>query len=72
MPLSQSSVVVISSRLLVALHMHAGDGNVHTNIPVHSENYAMLQEAARIVDRVMAQARSLGLEERWHEVAPAP
>ncbi len=46
-------------RLFVALHMHAGDGNVHTNIPVHSSNYAMLQEADRIVDRVMDLARSL-------------
>jgi Fe-S oxidoreductase len=47
-------------RLLVALHMHAGDGNVHTNIPVHSSNYAMLHEADRIVDRIMALAKSLG------------
>ncbi|PVV27236.1 MAG: FAD-linked oxidase, partial [gamma proteobacterium symbiont of Ctena orbiculata] len=48
------------SRLFVALHMHAGDGNVHTNIPVHSDNYAMLQQADRIVDRIMALASSLG------------
>ena len=27
------------------LHMHAGDGNVHTNIPVNSDDYKMLQEA---------------------------
>ncbi|MCU7847693.1 MAG: DUF3683 domain-containing protein [Candidatus Thiodiazotropha sp. (ex Lucinoma kastoroae)] len=47
------------SRLFVALHMHAGDGNVHTNIPVHSDNYAMLQQADRIVDRIMALASSL-------------
>ncbi|MES9992545.1 MAG: DUF3683 domain-containing protein [Candidatus Thiodiazotropha sp.] len=47
-------------RLFVALHMHAGDGNVHTNIPVHSDNYAMLQQADRIVDRIMALATSLG------------
>ena len=47
------------SRLFVALHMHAGDGNVHTNIPVHSDNYAMLQQADRIVDRVMALALNL-------------
>ncbi len=48
------------SRLFVALHMHAGDGNVHTNIPVHSDNYAMLQEADRVVDRIMALATDLG------------
>ncbi len=51
---------VRSSRLFVALHMHAGDGNVHTNIPVNSNDYGMLQEADRIVDRVMALAVSLG------------
>ncbi|MGE5152515.1 MAG: DUF3683 domain-containing protein [Bdellovibrio bacteriovorus] len=48
------------SRIFVALHMHAGDGNVHTNIPVHSADYAMLQEAERVVDRIMALAQSLG------------
>ncbi|MCK4833704.1 MAG: DUF3400 domain-containing protein, partial [Gammaproteobacteria bacterium] len=47
------------SKLFVALHMHAGDGNVHTNIPVHSDNYAMLNEAEKIVDQIMALARSL-------------
>ncbi len=49
-----------SSRLFVALHMHAGDGNVHTNIPVNSNDYEMLHCAERIVDRVMSLARSLG------------
>jgi FAD/FMN-containing dehydrogenase/Fe-S oxidoreductase len=48
-----------SSRLFVALHMHAGDGNVHTNIPVNSNDYLMLQEAERVVDRVMALAKAL-------------
>ncbi|MBE9536213.1 MAG: DUF3683 domain-containing protein [Proteobacteria bacterium] len=47
-------------RLFIALHMHAGDGNVHTNIPVHSQNYEMLHEAERMVDRIMKLARSLG------------
>ena len=51
---------VRDSRLFVALHMHAGDGNVHTNIPVHSDNYAMLKEADRIVDQVMSLATDLG------------
>jgi FAD/FMN-containing dehydrogenase/Fe-S oxidoreductase len=51
---------VRDARLFVALHMHAGDGNVHSNIPVHSANYAMLQEADRVVDRIMALATSLG------------
>jgi Fe-S oxidoreductase len=47
------------SRLFVALHMHAGDGNVHTNIPVHSHNYEMLHEAEKVVDRIMELAASL-------------
>ncbi len=48
-----------SERLFVALHMHAGDGNVHTNIPVHSHNYRMLQQADVIVERIMALVKSL-------------
>ncbi|MBI5899896.1 MAG: DUF3683 domain-containing protein [Rhodocyclales bacterium] len=51
---------VLKGRLFVALHMHAGDGNVHTNIPVNSDNYAMLQTAYRTVERIMALAKSLG------------
>jgi FAD/FMN-containing dehydrogenase/Fe-S oxidoreductase len=50
---------VLRSRVFVALHMHAGDGNVHTNIPVNSDNYDMLQDAHKSVDRIMALARSL-------------
>ena len=36
---------VLKGRVWVALHMHAGDGNVHTNIPVNSDDYEMLQTA---------------------------
>ncbi|HEV2611577.1 MAG TPA: FAD/FMN-binding oxidoreductase [Noviherbaspirillum sp.] len=50
---------VLRSRVFVALHMHAGDGNVHTNIPVNSDNYAMLQVAHEAVARIMVLARSL-------------
>jgi FAD/FMN-containing dehydrogenase/Fe-S oxidoreductase len=50
---------VLHARVFVALHMHAGDGNVHTNIPVNSDNYAMLKEATAAVARIMALARSL-------------
>ncbi|HWT39274.1 MAG TPA: FAD-binding oxidoreductase, partial [Paraburkholderia sp.] len=46
-------------RVFVALHMHAGDGNVHTNIPVNSDNYEMLQDAHTAVARIMKLARSL-------------
>ncbi|WP_088284894.1 DUF3683 domain-containing protein [Ideonella sp. A 288] len=51
---------VLHGRTWVALHMHAGDGNVHTNIPVNSDNYEMLQTAHEAVGRIMALARSLG------------
>ena len=51
---------VLKSRAWVALHMHAGDGNVHTNIPVNSDDYSMLQQAHDAVARIMALARSLG------------
>ena len=50
---------VLRGRVFVALHMHAGDGNVHTNIPVNSDDYAMLQEANRAVARIMRVAREL-------------
>ena len=50
---------VLRSRVFVALHMHAGDGNVHTNIPVNSDNYDMLQVAHHAVARIMLLARSL-------------
>jgi FAD/FMN-containing dehydrogenase/Fe-S oxidoreductase len=51
---------VLRGRVWIALHMHAGDGNVHTNIPVNSDDYEMLQEANRAVVRIMQIARSLG------------
>jgi len=50
---------VLKGRVFVALHMHAGDGNVHTNIPVNSDNYEMLTEANVAVARIMQIARDL-------------
>ncbi len=50
---------VLRGRVFVALHMHAGDGNVHTNIPVNSDDYAMLSTANRMVARIMQIARDL-------------
>jgi len=51
---------VLKSRVFVALHMHAGDGNVHTNIPVNSDDYNMLQQANQAVERIMRLAKDLG------------
>jgi len=50
---------ILHGRVFVALHMHAGDGNVHTNIPVNSDNYAMLHTAYGVVARIMRIARDL-------------
>ena len=50
---------VLKSRVFIALHMHAGDGNVHTNIPVNSDDYIMMQDAHTAVARVMALAKGL-------------
>lgn len=62
-PLSEKMAAVqkevLRGRVFVALHMHAGDGNVHTNIPVNSDHYEMLQTANRAVERIMHLARSL-------------
>ncbi|HIQ07774.1 MAG TPA: DUF3683 domain-containing protein [Thiotrichaceae bacterium] len=49
----------LSSRLFIALHMHAGDGNVHTNIPVNSNDYQMMHEAELVVDEIMQIAIEL-------------
>jgi len=49
-----------SSRLFVATHMHAGDGNVHTNIPVNSNDYAMMHQAESVVEKIMKIAVELG------------
>lgn len=58
--LDQVHAKIRNARLFVALHMHAGDGNIHTNIPVHSGNYEMVQMAEKVVDRIMAIAHKLG------------
>jgi len=57
--IEQTHQQVLRSRVFVALHMHAGDGNVHTNIPVNSDDYGMLQEAHAAVARIMQLAQSL-------------
>ena len=50
---------VLKSRVFIALHMHAGDGNVHSNIPVNSDDYEMMKDAHKAVGRVMNLAKSL-------------
>ncbi len=57
--LDEIQKAVLKSRVFIALHMHAGDGNVHTNIPVNSDDYGMMQDAHAAVARVMDLARGL-------------
>ncbi len=48
------------SRLIViATHMHAGDGNIHVNIPVFANDREMMIRAAETADAVMAKAVEL-------------
>ncbi|HQW39284.1 MAG TPA: FAD-linked oxidase C-terminal domain-containing protein, partial [Usitatibacteraceae bacterium] len=51
---------ILRGRVFIALHMHAGDGNVHTNIPVNSDDYEMLRTANEAVAHVMRFAKELG------------
>ncbi|MBO4317504.1 MAG: FAD-binding oxidoreductase [Mailhella sp.] len=48
------------SRVIVASHMHAGDGNCHVNIPVNSNDPHMLAETEDVVNLVMAEAQRMG------------
>ncbi len=50
----------LSSRIVIATHMHAGDGNVHTNVPVNSNDYQMMKRAHHAVEAFMAKAVELG------------
>jgi ferredoxin len=47
-------------RIVLATHMHAGDGNVHVNVPVLSNDRPMLDRADRRIDEVMAKVIALG------------
>jgi FAD/FMN-containing dehydrogenase/Fe-S oxidoreductase len=46
--------------IIIATHMHAGDGNVHVNIPVHSGDYPMMLEAQETAASAMREAVRLG------------
>ncbi len=51
---------VRSRRLVLATHMHAGDGNVHVNIPVFSNDREMMRRAAATADAVFDKVKALG------------
>jgi FAD/FMN-containing dehydrogenase/Fe-S oxidoreductase len=51
----------VRARLIVlATHMHAGDGNVHVNIPVLSNDRQMLRRADAVVEKVFERVSQLG------------
>ncbi len=61
----EKKIVAISdymyaSRIIVASHMHAGDGNCHVNIPVNSSDHHMLEEAEHVAAKVMGTAQEMG------------
>lgn len=47
-------------RIVLATHMHAGDGNVHVNVPVLSNDRPMLERTDMVIDRIMEKVISLG------------
>lgn len=51
---------LFDTRLEIANHMHAGDGNCHVNIPVHANNAEMNRQAEQVVDRIFEKALELG------------
>ena len=46
-------------RLQIANHMHAGDGNCHINIPVHSDSNEMMELAEDAVDNVFRKVQEI-------------
>jgi len=50
---------VRQKRIVIATHMHAGDGNVHVNIPVFSNDRGMMERAETTAEAVMAKAVEL-------------
>lgn len=45
--------------IVIATHMHAGDGNVHVNIPVLSNDRQMMERANYTADQIMEKTVSL-------------
>lgn len=56
----QGIEAVRARQIIIATHMHAGDGNIHVNIPVFSNDLEMMARAAKTADEVMEKAVALG------------
>ncbi len=49
-----------SRRIIIATHMHAGDGNVHVNIPLMSNDREMMHRASVTADNIMHKTVEFG------------
>ena len=49
-----------ATRIEVASHMHAGDGNCHVNIPVNSNDQEMMRQAWEAAEKVFEKVTTLG------------
>jgi FAD/FMN-containing dehydrogenase/Fe-S oxidoreductase len=57
----RSLIAAQRARIIVlATHMHAGDGNVHVNIPVLSNDREMMRRAGDTADTVMRKVMEMG------------
>ncbi len=58
--ISKIEAQMLKSQVVVASHMHAGDGNCHVNLPVNSGDPEMVLEATETAEKVMEKAKDLG------------
>ncbi|MBU1001260.1 MAG: FAD-binding oxidoreductase [Proteobacteria bacterium] len=49
-----------ATRIIIANHMHAGDGNCHVNLPVNSNDPEMMRLAEQAVHTISAKVGELG------------
>ncbi|BBD08391.1 FAD-binding and (Fe-S)-binding domain-containing protein [Desulfovibrio ferrophilus] len=49
-----------ATRIIIANHMHAGDGNCHVNLPVNSNDPEMMRLAEEAVHKISARVGELG------------
>ena len=47
-------------RIIIATHMHAGDGNIHVNIPLMSNDREMMKRASMTANNIMEKAVEFG------------
>ncbi len=51
---------ILNTRITIANHMHAGDGNCHVNIPVNSNDAEMLKLAEEAASKVFQKVLEIG------------